>query len=200
MQIKVTKRHFAAKHWMLARWKGWLFVGSWLIKDMPIKQGLPPGQKLRKSLSCQIAPSRTVLGCPRTSSTCMEKLQSLVSWQSLTDPQRAQGRPGREEEVPTSAIYCLSPEATVRRKTTLGGLLRFYTHKTGLYNRVKILHLSSFHHVTTSIKNISEVIALISPSSACLCLEVDYESPKNCIWGDFLLFKNESLKLQLGQK
>lgn len=38
MQIKVTTRHFAAKHWMLARWKGWLFVGSWLIKEMPIKR------------------------------------------------------------------------------------------------------------------------------------------------------------------
>lgn len=119
-------------------------------------------------------PSRTVLGCPRRASTCTEKLQSLVSWRSLTDPRRAQGLPGREEGVPLSVIYCLLPEATVRRKTTLGGLLKFYMHKTGLYNKVKILHPSNFHRVNTSIKNVSEVTVLISPSGACLCLEVNY--------------------------
>lgn len=76
----------------------------------------------------------------------------------------------------------------------------FLTHKTGLYDRVKILDLSNFHHVNTSIKNASQVTVLVSPSSACFCLEVLCQPQKNCILNDFLLLKNESLKFPLEQK
>lgn len=69
-------------------------------------------------------------------------------------------------------ILLPSSRGEAKEESTLSGLLCFHTHETGLCNRVKILDFSNFCHVNTSIKNVSQVTVLVSPSSACFSLEV----------------------------
>lgn len=104
-QIKVTKRYSQAKHWMLACWKGWLFVGSQLIKEMPIKGGLPACSQLKCSPGCQwelqAGQHSDFWGCLAPA----QKNCSLVIWQSIPDLGRIQGLLAREEGVLTSVMW-----------------------------------------------------------------------------------------------
>lgn len=137
--------------------KGWFFIGSHLIKEMLIRGAFGPGLKLRRSPGCQWGPQAPPQKNRRV-------------WEVTQGGHRA--REAGRKELRLQPHCCLRPAVRGRRKASHGGLLQFYTHRMGLCNRVEILGLSNFHCTNTTIKNVSQITGLVSPSGTCLCPQV----------------------------